>query len=73
MAFANKFAAKIVFDLQDQGIREHGITLNSKEFVVEPKVNTPVEDRVFFTKSPFTSDVHFELIEEFESLFTKKP
>jgi hypothetical protein len=65
---ANRLAVRLVFDVQDQDIQDHGITLNAKEFSIEPREGTPLESRIFLTKSPFPSDVHFELLEEFESL-----
>jgi hypothetical protein len=68
-AYPFKFAARITYDVRDPNVKGHGIIVSPKEFVIEPRMNTPLEDRIFFTKSPFPSDKHFQLVEEFEGLF----
>ena len=66
-----KFTARIAYEVNEPSLKEHGITLNPKEFVIEPRAGTPTKSRIFFTKSPFPSSVHLELIQEFEDLFSK--
>ena len=64
-----KFKAKISYQVNDHNISGHGITLSDKEFVIEPRVNTPGEARIFYTKSPLPSHLHLQFIREFEELF----
>lgn len=63
-----RFAVRISYDVMDRNIKDHGITVNPKEFVIEPRSNTPISDRIYLTKSPFSTDRHLQLLEEFESL-----
>ena len=62
-----RFATRIEYDVSDRRIKEHGITLNPKEFVVEPRAATPHSSHVYLTKSPLPSDEHLRLVEEFEA------
>jgi hypothetical protein len=49
--------------------RSHNLSLSVKKFTVEPRANTSLKDQVFFTASPCPSDVHLELLREFEDAF----
>jgi len=64
----------IVFSyaLKDQTIREHGITLSNKTFSVEPRVNTPLSERRYFTASPTDSDTHMDLLRKLEDTMLGK-
>lgn len=45
---------------------EHGVTLSDKRLVVEPRMNTPLAERRFFTFSPTDSDTHLRLLSQLE-------
>lgn len=60
--------SNVTYQVRDQKIIDHGITLNPKEFSIQPRPGTPLAERTFMTKSPFRSDVHMELLEKLESL-----
>lgn len=49
--------------------RAHNLSLMPKNFTLEPRATTTLEDKMFFTASPCPSDVHIELIKEFEEAF----
>jgi hypothetical protein len=49
--------------------RSHNLSLSPKNFTVEPRATTNLEDKVFFTTSPCPSDVHLSLLKEFEEAF----
>ena len=71
-AYPLRFESKIRFQVNDPSITDHGLTLNPKDFVIEPRTNTPLADRIYSTQSPFDSETHFQLLEEFEALMRKK-
>ena len=62
-----RFTTQIQYDVRDERIKENGITLNPKDFVIEPRAGTPLSSRVYFTKSPLPSDEHLQVVEEFEA------
>lgn len=66
----SRIVARLTFDVQDGSLRDHGITVNPKEFIIEPRQNTPSDDRIFLTKSPLPSEIHFALLEELEELLS---
>jgi hypothetical protein len=49
--------------------RGRNIALSPRLFTIEPRENTALGDRIFFTSSPCPSDVHISLIKEFEEAF----
>ena len=65
------FAVSITYDVRDPIITDHGLTLNPKQFTVEPRVNTPRSESIYVTKSPYRTDIHLSLLDEFEGLFQK--
>lgn len=67
----DRFGAKIYFDLADSAIKNHGITLNPKDFIIQPRPGIPQSEHVYYTKSPLPSDSHLKLINQFETLFKK--
>ena len=60
---------KVAYQVKDPSISGHGITLNNKDVIIEPRVNTPYDAGIFFTKSPLPTNQHFMFLEEFEALF----
>lgn len=59
---------EIRFDLPEK-YSKYNVALSTKLFTIEPRANTPPEDRIFYTKSPLPSDAHLELLKEFEETF----
>jgi len=49
--------------------RKYNINITSKNFTIEPRTTTSLDDKVFYTIAPCPSDVHIELIKEFEEVF----
>jgi hypothetical protein len=60
------------YALKDQTIREHGISLSNKPFSVEPRVNTPLSERRYFTSSPTDSDTHMDLLRKLEAAMSEE-
>jgi hypothetical protein len=67
-----RVGVKINYQIKDKSITDHGISLSPKEFVIEVRVGTPVEEQRFFTSSPTDTETHLKLLKEFETLFEKK-
>jgi len=44
----------------------HGISLADKTIIIEPRINTPLEDHIFFVTTPLDSATHLQLIEDLE-------
>ena len=49
-------------------IKQHRITLTDKDFIIEQREKTSIEENLYWTSSPTPSDGHLELIKEFEKL-----
>jgi hypothetical protein len=65
-----RLSFEIIFN-QDPELQKHKVSLAPKPFTVEPRANVPLEDRIFYTHSPFDSDTHLSLINSFEQIFMK--
>lgn len=63
-----QFSFEIRF-FQPQKYSKYNITLSRKIFTLEPRPNTSLEDRIFYTKSPCPSETHLELLKEIEEIF----
>lgn len=48
-----------------------GVTLSDKTFVVEPRMDTLVGDRIYFSHSPTDSKTHFGLLRSLESMLKR--
>lgn len=56
---------------QDEILEDMRISIVPKPFVIEPRVATREEDKIFYTRSPYDSETHLRLLRELESFFTK--
>ncbi len=57
----------------DMGLyQEADITLSPKTLTIEPRSKEGFKKKIFQTESPFDSDTHLKLLEEFEKLFPSK-
>lgn len=61
-----RFSFLIAYPEVPEHLRVHGITLAPKLVTIEPRVETPLESRRFFTHSPTGSAIHLELIRKLE-------
>lgn len=66
---ASGLKVKISYQIEDPSISGHGITLNNKDFTIEPRISTPSDARIYYTKSPLPTHKHLAVLEEFEALF----
>jgi hypothetical protein len=57
---------RLSFNGAPPSLTEHGVTLADKGLVIEPRKNSPLADRVFFTASPTDSDTHLSLVRDLE-------
>jgi hypothetical protein len=64
------FSFRISFVDPPPGFAEHGVALADKRLTVEPRTNTPLLERRFFTSSPTDSDTHFRLLTQLENAVT---
>ena len=63
------FRTKISYEVKDRSIIEHGISLLPKDVIIEPRRDSPPDSRIFYTQSPLPTKKHFQMLENFESLF----
>lgn len=49
--------------------KKEGISLSPKDFTIVPRLGKSLNMKVFYTESPFDSDTHLQLLEEFERIF----
>ena len=67
-----RFSTEILYEPKDPDLTSHNVSFYPVYFTIEPRADTPLEERRFYTASPTDSDTHFKLIEEFEKLFKDK-
>ncbi len=61
------------FTIQDEAIRENGISLSPKPFIIEPRASIPLSERRYLTSSPTDTKNHMQLLSKLErSLASKK-
>ncbi len=65
----SKLTFEVIFDQDIDLFRRHRINFAPKPLTIEPREGIPFDDNVFYTCSPFNSEVHLRLVETFESLF----
>ncbi len=56
----------IRFDALDERLADYSVVHADKELILEPRQNTPLSARTFFTQSPLDSISHLKLVEVFE-------
>lgn len=61
---------EVVFEPDKALMKQYRISLSPKTLVIEPRDGEALEKRIFLTKSPFDSNTHFKLLEEFEKTFS---
>jgi hypothetical protein len=54
------------YEASDQRLRDYGVIHADKSLIVEPRQNTPLSERLYFTQSPLDSHRHLKLLEELE-------
>lgn len=64
-------AFNVNYSVTDKSLLDNNLSINTKQFTVEPRMGTKIEDRIYFTSSPTDSKTHLKLIEELEMLFKK--
>lgn len=66
-----KLSFKIIFKQDSDLYDKENIAYSPKLFTVEPRENIPFEKGVYYTYSPFSSEIHLQLIRTFEDTFSK--
>ena len=62
-------AFNVNYSVTDKSLIDSNIIITAKQFIIEPRVGTKIEDKIYYTSSPTDSKTHLKLIEDFESLF----
>lgn len=71
LIYLNKFSAEITYQMNPELGNKYGVSIRNKKFTIEPRFDTPLEEKRYFTLSPTNSKTHLKLIEEFEKIFKK--
>ncbi len=61
-----KLAVEVAYEMQDPRIKQQAITLSPKQFIIEPRAGTSLEERRYFTSSPLDSDEHLAVLRALE-------
>ncbi len=61
---------EVHFDPDNEYSKKHNIALVPKTLTIEPRAGHALDEKLFFTHSPFNSDTHFKLLEAFEKTFS---
>jgi hypothetical protein len=54
-------------EIKRKDLSERGITLFDQSVIVEPRTDTPLSERIYYTYSPCDSDTHLRLVAELEA------
>lgn len=65
----SKLTFEIIFDQDINLLQKQRIQFSPKSFTIEPREGIPFDEHVFYTCSPFDSEVHLRLVETLENLF----
>lgn len=61
------FRLQVGYLPREDEIRDYGVDLVNKWFVIEPRANRPLSDRIYYSESPTGSATHLRLLETLES------
>jgi hypothetical protein len=61
---------EVHFNPDNDFTKKHNINLSPKTLTIEPRSGHPLEETIFLSHSPFDSDTHFKLLENFEKTFS---
>lgn len=64
---------RLGYRMVDDSLRARSAVFAEKEFLIESRIATPLEERRFFTSSPTPSAVHLELLARLELAFKANP
>ena len=62
----------IDYSVEDNYLTDHGILLSRKEFSVQPAIGHPIDEQIFYSKAPFDTDTHINILEELEASIKEK-
>ncbi len=66
------FSFRLSYPDVPEELHRHGVTLAEKAFTIEPRIQTPLSERRYFTSSPTDTSSHFKLIEALEQALVTK-
>ena len=55
--------SEITYQIKDENLVKHRITMNPKQFTIAPRAGSPLEERRYVISSPFDTDTHLKLIQ----------
>ncbi len=73
-AVANVFNVlfRIDYDVFDEKLKDYRITLSRKEFSLGPRDGSPLDEQIFISKAPVSTESHIKLLEEIESIYSSR-
>lgn len=63
---------QVNYDVKAKTLIEHKISLSPKRLTIAPRGSTPLEQKRYFTSSPFDSDTHLRLLQDLERALAQK-
>ena len=60
------------YAVTDKSLLDRGVSINTKQIAIEPRIGTALKDRRFYTTSPTDSETHLKLLSELEKKFKKR-
>jgi hypothetical protein len=64
-------AFNVEYLVKDSSLSDYRISLSQKEFTVEPRRGYPLADQMYYSKAPFDTNTHIELLEELEKTISQ--
>ncbi len=58
---------QVDYDVKDTSISEHRIGLSRKEFSVQPAIGYPIDEQIYYSRAPFSTEVHLDILRELEN------
>jgi hypothetical protein len=72
--YVKSMSAQIIIGTRiDKILTESGVVATDKALVIEPRIDVPLSERVYFTRSPTDSETHLALVKDLEARLIKRP
>jgi hypothetical protein len=64
-------AFSVDYLVKDHSLNDRRINLSRKELVIGARKGHPLEEQIYFSKAPFDTETHIQLLEDLEALLSK--
>lgn len=65
-----QLAFNIDYSISDDSLSDYRVGISRKEFRIEPRKGYPLDDQVFFSKAPLSTELHVQILEALETVLS---